>query len=34
MLALVLVDHLLRHRAQNLDVRSGTPVIPPQAPSE
>lgn len=33
MLALVLVDHLLRHRAQNLDVRSETPVIPPQAPS-
>jgi chorismate synthase len=30
MLALVLMDHLLRHRAQNLEVRSGTPVIPPQ----
>jgi chorismate synthase len=28
MLALVLMDHLLRHRAQNADVRSGTPVIP------
>ena len=27
MLALVLVDHLLRHRAQNGDVRSTTPVI-------
>ncbi len=27
MLALVLVDHLLRHRAQNADVRSATPVI-------
>jgi chorismate synthase len=27
MLALVLMDHLLRHRAQNLDVRSATPVI-------
>jgi chorismate synthase len=29
MLALVLMDHYLRHRAQNADVRSGTPVIPP-----
>ncbi|MCP5441469.1 MAG: chorismate synthase [Chromatiaceae bacterium] len=28
MLALVLMDHLLRHRAQNMDVVSGTPVIP------
>ena len=28
MLALVLMDHLLRHRAQNMDVRSGTPDIP------
>jgi chorismate synthase len=27
MLALVLMDHLLRHRAQNADVRSSTPVI-------
>jgi len=27
MLALVLADHLLRHRAQNADVRSSTPVI-------
>jgi chorismate synthase len=27
MLALVLMDHLLRHRAQNGDVRSATPVI-------
>ncbi|HSS65585.1 MAG TPA: chorismate synthase [Gammaproteobacteria bacterium] len=34
MLALVLMDHLLRHRAQNLDVRSETPVIPPRAPGE
>jgi len=24
----VLMDHLLRHRAQNLDVHSDTPVIP------
>lgn len=28
MLALVLMDHVLRHRAQNLDVRSATPTIP------
>jgi chorismate synthase len=28
MMALVLMDHLLRHRAQNADVQSGTPVIP------
>lgn len=28
MLAIVLMDHLLRHRAQNSDVRSATPVIP------
>lgn len=28
MVALVLMDHVLRHRAQNLDVRSQTPVIP------
>jgi chorismate synthase len=28
MLAIVLMDHALRHRAQNLDVDSGTPVIP------
>lgn len=27
MLAIVLMDHLLRHRAQNFDVRSGTPII-------
>lgn len=29
MVAIVLMDHLLRHRGQNLDVRSLTPVIPP-----
>jgi chorismate synthase len=29
MLLLVLMDHYLRHRAQNGDVRSTTPVIPP-----
>ncbi|WP_027330878.1 chorismate synthase [Marinimicrobium agarilyticum] len=28
MLALVLMDHCLRHRAQNADVRTDTPVIP------
>ena len=31
MLAIVLMDHVLRHRAQNLDVESQTPVIPAQA---
>jgi len=28
MLALVLMDHVLRHRAQNMEVKSNTPVIP------
>jgi chorismate synthase len=28
MLAIVLLDHLLRHRGQNADVRSNTPIIP------
>jgi len=28
MLALVLMDHALRHRAQNADVESRTPVVP------
>jgi len=32
MLAIVLMDHLLRHRAQNMDVVSDTPVIPARAP--
>ena len=32
MLALVLMDHYLRHRAQNADVVSGTPVIPAGRP--
>lgn len=32
MLALVLIDHALRHRAQNADVQVSTPVIPGQAP--
>ncbi len=27
MMAIVLMDHLLRHRGQNADVRSSTPVI-------
>ena len=28
MLAIVLMDHMLRHRAQNMDVVSATPIIP------
>jgi chorismate synthase len=32
MLAIVLMDHLLRHRAQNGEVQGSTPVIPPSAP--
>src|SRR5690606_18308234 len=28
MLSIVLLDHVLRHRAQNMDVRSETPVVP------
>lgn len=28
MLALVLMDHLLRHRGQNADVQSATPIVP------
>jgi chorismate synthase len=32
MLAIVLMDHALRHRAQNADVRTETPQIPAQAP--
>jgi chorismate synthase len=31
MMALVLMDHLLRHRAQNADVKSTTPILPGQA---
>lgn len=31
MLAIVLLDHLLRHRAQNLDVNCPTPVVPASA---
>jgi chorismate synthase len=32
MLALVLMDHALRHRAQNLDAASPTPVVPAATP--
>lgn len=32
MMALTLMDHMLRHRAQNLHVTSQTPVIPARAP--
>jgi len=32
MMAIVLMDHFLRHRAQNADVVSGTPIIPAQKP--
>lgn len=31
MLALVLMDHMLRHRAQNMDVTTDTPIVPAQA---
>jgi chorismate synthase len=34
MLAIVLMDHCLRHRGQNADVRSATPVIPATPGSE
>ena len=33
MLALVLMDHWLRHRAQNADVQSVTPVVPASVPA-
>ncbi len=33
MVALVLIDHALRHRAQNADVQQKTPRIPAQAPA-
>jgi chorismate synthase len=33
MVAIVLMDHYLRHRAQNADVESGTPVVPPSPAS-
>ncbi|MEZ5582231.1 MAG: chorismate synthase [Candidatus Competibacteraceae bacterium] len=31
MMAMVLLDHMLRHRGQNQDVRSQTPIIPAAA---
>jgi chorismate synthase len=31
MMAIVLMDHLLRHRGQNAGVQSITPIIPGQA---
>ena len=34
MLAIVLMDHVLRHRAQNMDVQCDTPVLPSSAPGE
>ena len=34
MLALVLMDHALRHRAQNADVVTKTPRIAAQAPED
>ena len=34
MMALTLMDHALRHRAQNADVVTGTPRIPAQAPDD
>jgi chorismate synthase len=34
MMALVLMDHALRHRAQNLDVHTETPIIPSTSPLE
>jgi len=34
MMAVVLMDHALRHRAQNADVRVDTPRVPAQAPAD
>ena len=34
MLAIVLMDHALRHRAQNADVTTSTPRIAAQAPDD
>jgi chorismate synthase len=31
MLAIILMDHLLRHRGQNVDVECPTPAIPAAA---
>lgn len=32
MMALVLMDHVLRHRAQNMDVTTDTPIVPAKKP--
>ncbi|MEL7450159.1 MAG: chorismate synthase, partial [Pseudomonadota bacterium] len=32
MMAIVLMDHYLRHRGQNADVRSKTPIVPGARP--
>ena len=34
MLAIVLMDHLLRHRGQNANVNCATPVVPAAAPRD
>ncbi|MFC1750427.1 chorismate synthase [Pseudomonadota bacterium] len=34
MLAITLMDHVMRHRAQNCDVASNTPVIPARTPDQ
>ncbi|MEM9256147.1 MAG: chorismate synthase [Pseudomonadota bacterium] len=34
MLAIVLMDHVLRHRGQNMDTVSDTPVLPAAAPAQ
>jgi len=34
MMAITLLDHYLRHRGQNADVKSSTPVIPANRPTE
>lgn len=34
MLAIVVMDHLLRHRAQNMDVNSQAPLVPPGTPAD
>jgi chorismate synthase len=34
MMALTLIDHALRHRAQNADVACSTPRIEAQAPAD
>ena len=31
MLAMTIMDHVMRHRAQNADVKSSTPVVPAKA---